>query len=209
MTMSRAEPAPVVPNHHADYPGFSGIGGLVAGLAMILGRGAVGRLAADLATVSDADRVVDVGCGPGAAAREAARRGAEVVGIDPAPVMLRLARRLTRRGLAITWTEGVAETLPLSDASATVVWSIATVHHWRDLDAGLAEVRRVLAPRGRWLAIERRTKAGAQGLASHGWTDAQGEAFVERCRAAGFTDARVAVHRPGGRDLVVAQATRA
>ena len=207
--MSRAEPAPVVPNHHADYPGFSGIIGLVAGLTMIIGRGAVARLAADLAAVSDADRVVDVGCGPGAAAREAARRGADVVGIDPAPVMLKLARRLTPHGLAISWTEGVAEALPLPDSSATVVWSIATVHHWRDLDAGLAEARRVLMPWGRLLAIERRTRAGAKGLASHGWTDAQGEAFVERCRTAGFTDAHVEVHRPGRRDLVVARATRA
>jgi SAM-dependent methyltransferase len=64
------------PNHHADFPGFSGLFGLIAGLSMVTGRGAVARLAADLARVAAADRVVDVGCGPGAAAREAARRGA-------------------------------------------------------------------------------------------------------------------------------------
>jgi SAM-dependent methyltransferase len=159
-------PTTDVPNHHADYPGFSGMGGLLAGLTMLIGRGAVARLAADLTAVAGQDRVVDVGCGPGAAAREAARRGAAVIGLDPAPVMLTLARRLTRRDASITWTEGAAEAMPLPDGSATVVWSIATVHHWRDLDAGLSEVRRVLAPGGRLLAIERRTRPGARGLAS-------------------------------------------
>jgi ubiquinone/menaquinone biosynthesis C-methylase UbiE len=47
------------------------------------------------------------------------------------------------------------------------------VHHWHDLDAGLAEVRRVLRPSGRFLAIERQVEPGATGLASHGWTAEQ------------------------------------
>ena len=68
-------PTPAV-NHHADHPGFAGMTGLVVGVGMlVMGRGN-GRLAVDLASVSDADRVVDIGCGPGAAARGAARRGA-------------------------------------------------------------------------------------------------------------------------------------
>jgi ubiquinone/menaquinone biosynthesis C-methylase UbiE len=199
-------PTTDVPNHHADYPGFSGMGGLLAGLTMLIGRGAVARLAADLTGVAGPDRVVDVGCGPGAAAREAARRGAAVIGLDPAPVMLTLARRLTRRDASITWTEGAAEAMPLPDGSATVVWSIATVHHWRDLDAGLSEVRRVLAPGGRLLAIERRTRPGARGLASHGWADGQADAFADRCRAAGLAHVSVEAHTPAGHALLVVHA---
>ena len=205
--MSTSIPTSVAPDHHADYPRFSGIGGLLAGLTMLIGRGAVARLAADVTAVAGEDRVVDVGCGPGAAAREAARRGAAVIGIDPAPVMLKLARGLTRRDASITWTEGAAEALPLPDGSATVVWSIATVHHWPDLDAGLAEARRVLAPGGRLLAIERRTRLGARGLASHGWTDAQADAFADRCRAAGFVRAAVETHTPARHALLVVHAT--
>jgi len=204
--MTPPVPAPLVPNHHADYPGFSGIGGVLAGLTMLIARGAVARLAADLTAATGEDRVVDVGCGPGAAAREAARRGADVIGIDPAPVMLKLARRLTRRDASITWTEGAAEALPLPDGSATVLWSIATVHHWPDLDAGLGEARRVLAPEGRLLAVERRTRPGARGLASHGWTDAQADTFADRCRAAGFAHARVETHTPARHALLVVQA---
>jgi SAM-dependent methyltransferase len=206
--MTAASSSPVVVNHHADFPGFSGIGGLMAGLTMLVGRGAPARLAADRAQVTGADHVVDVGCGPGAAAREAARRGADVTGVDPAPVMLNLARRLTRAGASISWMEGAAEALPLADGEATVLWSISTVHHWSDVDAGLGEAYRVLGSRGRLLAIERRTRAGATGLASHGWTDDQAGVFADLCRTAGFIDARVATHTCGRRVLLVVQATR-
>jgi ubiquinone/menaquinone biosynthesis C-methylase UbiE len=191
-------PAELTPNHHANHPGFSGLGGLLAGLSMIPRRRGVARLAADRAGVTSADRVVDVGSGPGAAAREAARRGAGVTGVEPASVMRRLARFLTRRSAGITWVDGVAEALPLADASATVLWSIATVHHWQDLDAGLTEAARVLAPGGRFLAVERQSHPGATGHASHGWTDAQATAFAERCSHAGFEDVvveAVAAHR--------------
>ncbi len=204
MNMSSAGAA----NHHADHPGFAGVTGLLAGLTMIVGRGAVVRLTADLASVSDADRVVDVGCGPGTAVREAARRGARVTGVDPAPVMLRLARTLTRDRPTITWAEGTAEDLRLPDRSATVVWSLATVHHWTNITAGLAEAQRVLAPGGRFLAIERRVRPGATGLASHGWTDQQAESFAAQCRAASFDDVRIERHTPGRRAVSVVSAVR-
>ncbi len=194
--MTAPEPAALAPNHHGDEPGFSGVTGFLAGLTM-LGRGRIARLACDLAAVTADDHVVDVGCGPGTAAREAARRGAEVTGVDPASVMLGMARRLTRGDLPVTWTEGTAEDLALPDGAATVVWSLATVHHWPRLDEGLAEARRVLKPGGRFLVIERKTRPGAKGLASHGWIRDQADAFAERCRDMGFTDVSVARHKPG------------
>jgi SAM-dependent methyltransferase len=204
--MNTASTSPV--NHHADFPGFAGLTGALAGLTMIVGRGGVARLAADLASVSRGDHVVDVGCGPGTAAREAARRGARVTGIDPATVMLRLARALTRDRAAIDWAEGTAERLPEPDASATVVWSLATVHHWTDVTAGLAEARRVLVPGGRLLAIERQVRPGATGLASHGWTNQQASSFATHCREAGFTDVRGEKHTLGRRPVLVIAATR-
>jgi SAM-dependent methyltransferase len=195
-------------NHHAGHPGFAGVTGLLAGLTMIVAGGAVAHLAVDLASVSATDQVLDVGCGPGTAVRAAARRGARVTGVDPAPVMLRLARTLTRDRPAITWAEGAAEDLPQQDGSATVVWSLATVHHWRDVTAGLAEVRRVLASGGRLLAIERCVRPGATGLASHGWTEHQAESFAAQCRAAGFESVRIEKHTPGQRAVFVVKAVR-
>ncbi|MDT5259005.1 MAG: hypothetical protein QOD10_4085 [Mycobacterium sp.] len=193
-------PTPAV-NHHADHPGFAGVIGLVAALGMLVMGREYARLATDLASVSDADRVVDIGCGPGAAARAAAQRGATVVGVDPAPMMLRLAGAVTRGQPNITWSQGTAEALPLPDGSATVAWSLRTVHHWKDVTAGLAELRRVLAPAGRFLVMERRVQPGATGLASHGWTEQQVESFQAQCRATGFDAVRID-ERPAGRGAV-------
>lgn len=188
-----------VPNHHADHPAFAGLSGLLAAISMVTGRQSDARLAERLSSLGSGDTIVDIGCGPGAAVRHAARLGTTTIGIDPAPVMLRVARLLTRSSLPARFVQGAAEALPLPDASATVVWTIASVHHWADLDAGLREVRRVLSPAGRFVAVEQRTLPGAQGLASHGWTDAQVEAFVLRCLDHGFVDARVGQHEYGRR----------
>jgi ubiquinone/menaquinone biosynthesis C-methylase UbiE len=196
-------------NHHGDHPGFAGVTGLVAGLGMLIrGRG-YARLAVDLASVSDADRVLDVGCGPGSAVRAAAHRGASAVGVDPAPVMLRLARAVTVDDSNITWSRGSAEALPLTTGWATVAWSLKTVHHWNDVTAGLAELRRVLASSGRLLVMERRVQPGAKGLASHGWTGRQAESFAAHCKAAGFEGVLVAEHSVGRGALWVVRAHKA
>ncbi|MBP2453054.1 class I SAM-dependent methyltransferase [Mycolicibacterium lutetiense] len=195
-------------NHHADHPGFSGVTGVLCGLAFLLvGRGKA-RLAADTAQVSPEDHVVDVGCGPGTAARVAARRGARVTGVDPSSTMLRIARLITPSRAPITWSEGTAETLPATEGSATVVWALATVHHWQDVGKAVAEARRVLAPGGRLIAIERQSPDGATGLASHGWTRQQAESFATLCRGTGFDDVSVAEHGSGKQAAWVVSGTR-
>jgi RHS repeat-associated protein len=122
--------------------------------------------------------------------------------------LLRLARIVTRDRSRITWVQGSAENLPVPEHSATVVWSVATVHHWADVTAGLAEVRRVLSPGGRFLVIERQVRPGATGLASHGWTDQQAATFAECCRSAGLDDVRVETLNRGRRAVQVVKARR-
>jgi ubiquinone/menaquinone biosynthesis C-methylase UbiE len=190
------------PNHHADYPGFRGVAGLLAALSMAFGRRGDARLAVRLSGMESGDGVLDVGCGPGVAVRYAARLGAAVTGVDPAPVMLRTARLLTRRPAKVHYAMGAAEDIPLPEDSVSVVWSIATVHHWSDIDAGLREVRRVLLPGGRLVAMERRADPSARGHASHGWTNEQATAFADRCRELGFTEVRVERATIGRRSTV-------
>jgi ubiquinone/menaquinone biosynthesis C-methylase UbiE len=198
-------PEPARPNHHAHYGSFAGLRGLLAALTMVPGREPTARLAAQLTGLSPQDRLVDVGCGPGSAARHAARQGSAVTGVDPAPVMLAVARLLPVRGL-VTWREGTAEKLPLEDGSATVLWALSTVHHWADPQLALHEVRRVLQPGGRLLAVERHGDPEASGLASHGWSRAQADAFADQCREAGFTDVDVSTHRPGRGEVLAVRA---
>jgi ubiquinone/menaquinone biosynthesis C-methylase UbiE len=193
-------------NHHADHPGFAGPKGLFIALIILLLSRKRSRLVAELASVSSSDHVVDIGCGPGNSVRIAARRGARVTGVDPSTLMLRLARIATRDDSRITWAQGTAEKLPVPEHSATVAWSVATVHHWADVTAGLAEVRRVLAPGGRFLVIERRVQPGATGLASHGWTDQQAASFAALCQSAGFDDLRIETTKSGRHTLQVVNA---
>lgn len=199
------------PNHHAHYRQFSGVFGYVAGLTMIVGRGGDARLVTDLADVQGHDHVVDIGCGPGTAARHAARADARVTGVDPARPMLRLAALLSsgsRQHGDLDWRVGGAESLPLADGTATVCWSLASVHHWPELEAGISEVHRVLSPGGRFIALEKRAEPGATGNASHGWTSGQADRFAEMLTAHGFDAAAVAEHRVGRRRRVMVVSAR-
>jgi ubiquinone/menaquinone biosynthesis C-methylase UbiE len=204
MDISPANPI----NHHADHPGFAGPMGLFAALTMLVAGRRRARIVAELASLSSSDQVVDIGCGPGNSVRAAARRGASVIGVDPAMMMLGVARLVTRDRPNIMWLQGSAENLPLPEHSATVVWSVATVHHWADVVAGLVEVCRVLAPGGRFFAIERRVRPGATGLASHGWTDQQAGSFAACCRTAGLDDVRIETLNLGRRAVQVVNAIR-
>ncbi len=196
------------PNHHHDHPGFSGLSGLGAGLSFLFGRDSAAQLAIELSGLVAQERLVDIGCGPGIAVSRASARGAEVIGVDPAPVMLRIARARWRTRPSVKWRIGSAESLPVEDSWAQVVWSLATVHHWKDVNAGLVEASRVLAPGGRLLALERRLKhTNDPGVASHGWTSEQADSFADHCRRHGFVDVAVSTH-PGPSTLLSVVAHR-
>jgi SAM-dependent methyltransferase len=193
-------------HHHPQGPFFEA----AFAVSMLFGRGGLARAVSRLATLSPTDVVVDVGCGPGAAARRARRDGAgRSVGIDPNPKMLRLARSLTSlRGMeGVTFEEGSAESLPLDSSSATVLWAIQSVHHWVDRRKGLEESRRVLAAGGRMLLAERSVIPGARGRAAHGITGPATDELVGLVAEVGFADVERQMIPVGRRNLVVVNAT--
>jgi ubiquinone/menaquinone biosynthesis C-methylase UbiE len=180
---------------------------LVMAASMTVGRGRIARVVADAAHPGPADKVVDIGCGPGAAVREAARRGAAATGVDPSSLMLRIARWITavRPTDNVSWLEGQAEHLPVPDGQATVVWAVNSQHHWSDRAAGLAEAWRALAPEGRIVIAERHVRPGAH---SHGLTDDQASALASQLPDAGFGGVRVGPRRAGRRSLVIIEAIK-
>ncbi len=97
-----------------------------------------------------AARVLDLGCGGGHVSYRAAAHVAAVTAYDITPAMLAaVADEAAARGLKnIATAQGPAEAMPFGDASFDIVLSRFTTHHWQDMEAGLREARRVLAPGG-------------------------------------------------------------
>jgi ubiquinone/menaquinone biosynthesis C-methylase UbiE len=115
---------------------------------------------ADLARLAPGDAVLDVGCGTGTLAIVAKRRvGARgaVYGVDASPEMVaRAARKAARAGVDVSIQLARAEALPFPDARFDVVLSTLMLHHLpAPTRARLAtEIRRVLKPGGRVLAVD-------------------------------------------------------
>ena len=103
----------------------------------------------DTAQIGPGCRVLDVACGTGVLAREAALRlGGDgfVAGLDVSPGMLTVARQLAPQ---VAWREGAAESLPYEDDSFDVVVSQFGLMFFQDRVGALREMMRVLAPDGR------------------------------------------------------------
>lgn len=119
-----------------------------------------------LALVGDlvGKRVLEVACGPGALARSAAGRGAQVVATDFAPGMIEELRRLAAAdGVAEAINARVmnAEALALDEDSFDAAFCLFGFMFFPDRARAFAELRRVLKPGGRavlmtWGPIARR-----------------------------------------------------
>jgi SAM-dependent methyltransferase len=107
---------------------------------------------ANAAHVQPGQRVLDVACGTGVAARAMADRvgpTGSVVGLDVNPGMLAVAER---KAPQVEWRTGQAEALPFEDASFDAVVSQFGLMFFEDRRAAIQEMLRVLRPGGR-LAI--------------------------------------------------------
>jgi SAM-dependent methyltransferase len=94
-------------------------------------------------------RVLDVACGTGNLAIPAARKGAQVWGIDIAPNLLEQARqRAAAEGLQAAFDEGDAEQLPYPDAHFDVVMSMFGAMFGPRPELVAAELARVCRPKG-------------------------------------------------------------
>jgi len=94
-------------------------------------------------------RILELGCGGGALLRDLAARGfTRLVGVDLARTALAEARR---RGTPADLVLAEAERLPFASGTFDVVIAADLIEHVDDLEAHLAEVARVLRPRGVYL----------------------------------------------------------
>ena len=109
------------------------------------------RVALASIAVGPGERMLDLACGTGDLAEQAAERGAEVVGLDFAREMLRGAER---RGVAARFAQGDAAALPLPDASIDAVVCGFALRNFTALPPVFAELARVLTPEGRMALLD-------------------------------------------------------
>jgi len=123
------------------------------------GEYATNCLAFDALDVAPDAAIVDVGCGTGSALRRVAARAprGQLVGVNPVPRMLKIARERAvdhPEGHRIEFRKGPAESLPIDHDHADLVFAFDSIDHWHDKAAGLSEVRRVLRPAGRLVVVK-------------------------------------------------------
>jgi ubiquinone/menaquinone biosynthesis C-methylase UbiE len=100
-------------------------------------------------------RVLEIGIGSGLNLPFYTRKAEHVIGLDPSPRLLSMARQAARPALGpVEFVEGSAEAVPLEDGSVDTVVTTWTLCSIPDVARSLRELRRVLKPGGRLLFVE-------------------------------------------------------
>ena len=149
-------------NHSAARHGHDegGFGPFRAALYFLVNpRGVGNHLVLERSDLRKSDVLLDIGSGPGTAVIEAVKRYgvARSIDLEPAGFLQKashLRAKIRGAGDNTEFVGGTAEAIPLEDASVDVVVAVNSLHHWADIDRGLAEVARVLRPAGRFVACD-------------------------------------------------------
>lgn len=132
-----------------------------------LGVAKVHRRLIDQAQLADGQHVLEIGCGTGNLSVRAKRTrpGIQLIGSDPDPRALALARRKARNLKGISFERGYAQRLPYADATFDRVLSSLMLHHLDDdaKAATAAEIQRVLRPGGSLHLVDFATQAHTRG----------------------------------------------
>jgi ubiquinone/menaquinone biosynthesis C-methylase UbiE len=134
------------------------------------------------------DRVLEIGFGPGIAlgiASQMASRGT-IVGVDHSEVMLRQAARRNARAIRegrIQLQLSSAEALPSFEQPFDKIFSINSIHFWKDPVESIRRMRGLLAPSGMLaLTIQPRSRNASDDTAR-----IIGQELVTKLQLAGFT----------------------
>jgi SAM-dependent methyltransferase len=140
------------------------------GEGMEKGHGPVGKQAVQLMRVPPDARVLDVGCGSGWATRLLAgyATNGQVTGIDISDEMIRVARESSSAVPNVDFEVAGADELPFTDNEFTHAFSMESLYYYTDIPKALAEIHRVLRPRGLFVAV---VDLYWENEATHQWID--------------------------------------
>jgi ubiquinone/menaquinone biosynthesis C-methylase UbiE len=143
--------------------------------------------------VRSGDHALDLGFGGGVGLRELlAGPAARVTGVELSDDMLAAATRRFAGEARLELTKGSADAIPVADGSVDRLLSVHSLYFWPDPEAGMGEVRRVLAGDGRaCIALQPREAMEGDPLHDHGFTLYTADDLEQLLRGAGFTDVDV------------------
>ena len=146
------------------------------------------------------DRVLEVGFGGGVTLPALLARAAFVAGIDRSHTMVAAARARFAESVGAAradFREGTVEALPFADAAFDKACTVNTVYFWPSLDAGFAELARVLRPGGRAVVgFLPKEHMDRMGMPADVFTPRRPEDVVAALQRVGFTDVHVTRPRP-------------
>ena len=192
-----------------------GLAGRLFGLVMERLNAPAYRRAVELLAPRAGERVLEVGFGTGRLVEGllAAAPGVQVAGVDPTPTMVATAsrRRAVRdAGDRVDLRLGTDAALPWPAHSFDASAAVHSFQFWPDPARSLAELRRVLAPRGRLLLVlrdhSRRAPAWLPNPISRSGHEA--EAALGLLTEAGFADAAELAPIGGSRVLFATRTGR-
>jgi len=127
--------------------------GRLGGVIMARRSGQRNAWTLSLLDIGQDDRILEVGCGPGALIQVLAASATKgvVAGVDLSPVMLQQASRRNAEAIRagrVRLQRGSATALPFEEASFDTALSANSLPFWPDQEAGVKEMWRVLKPGG-------------------------------------------------------------
>ncbi len=151
---------------------------------------AVGQL-----QLAPSDRVLEIGFGGGSTLPALLNTGAFVAGVDRSYDVIGWAKRHFTKAIETgraEFRQGNVESLPFNEAAFDKICTVNTVYFWTSLEAGFAEIYRVLKSGGRAIVgFLPKEKMDRMGMPSDIFTTRAPGDVVVAMRQAGFHNIRI------------------
>ena len=168
-----------------------------AARALNKGNATQNQATIDALPLTATSRVLDIGFGGGVSFESLLQRctDGQVAGAEVSPEMLKRAHKIWARQVEagkLDLREAGVDKLPWQDNAFDCVMTVNTMYFWPDILSGLAEIKRVLVPGGKFVSsCVPRNMLKNLGFGDMGYRTEEPEHYAELLKQAGFDDVEI------------------